>query len=209
MFYSSSTQNYFNATEAELKISYLKPSNIKDLQTEEIKQDQIHIALLGWMLSCLENTWVWRRSKANNHVGTDQQFFEETDFMHMWSCNMSSRKFSLKAPSVRFLTPKGLFGTQTSYHSYSTATLWTFSRGKFSKGGWALPQQSMHMFLNCTAAKKTQLTHRNTQEQNSNPLPPKHTPYTGNPEHAPMGGNTEQRGFLCLCAWRSLELFTI
>lgn len=47
IFYSSSTQNYFNSTEAELKISYLKPSDIKDLQIEEIKQAQIHIAL--WM----------------------------------------------------------------------------------------------------------------------------------------------------------------
>lgn len=47
MFYSSSAQNYFNSTEAELKISYLKPSDIKDLQTEEIKQAQIHISL--WM----------------------------------------------------------------------------------------------------------------------------------------------------------------
>lgn len=58
VFYSSSTQYYFNSTEAELKISYLKPSDIKDLQTEEIKHAEIHIALLGWMLSCLENTLV-------------------------------------------------------------------------------------------------------------------------------------------------------
>lgn len=58
MFYSSSTQNYFNSTEAQLKISYFKLSDIKDLQTGEIKQAQIYIALLGWMLSFLENTWV-------------------------------------------------------------------------------------------------------------------------------------------------------
>lgn len=137
-FYSSSTQNYFNSTETELKISYLKLSDIKDLQTEEIKWAQNWYCLivgLVWMLSCSGNTWAWRRSKESNQVGRDWQFFEETDFVHMWSCNMSSKKFSLKAPSVSFLTPKGHFGTQTSYHSYSTITLWTFSRGKFSKGG--------------------------------------------------------------------------
>lgn len=69
------------------------------------------------------------------------------------------QKVSLKAPSVRFLTPKGHFGTQTSYHSYSTATLWTFSRGKFSKGGWALPWQSLQVFLDCTAAKTQLMKH--------------------------------------------------
>lgn len=158
MFQSSSTQNDFNSTEAELKISYLKPSDIKDLQTEEIKQAQIHIALLGWMLSCLENTWVWRRSKTKNHVGIDRQLFKETDFMHMWSCNMSSKRSHSKLHLFAFWPP-GHFGTQTSYHSYCTATLWTFSRGKFSKGGWALPRQSLHVFLDCTAAKTQLMKH--------------------------------------------------
>lgn len=172
MFQSSSTQNDFNSTEAELKISYLKPSDIKGLQTEEIKQAQIHIALLGWMLSCLENTWVWRRSKTKNHVGIDRQLFKETDFMHMWSCNMSSKRSHSKLHLFAFWSP-GHFGTQTSYHSYCTATLWTFSRGKFYKGGWALPRQSLHVFLDCTAAKTI-----NETEQNPNPLSPKHMPCT-------------------------------
>lgn len=113
----------------------------------------------------------WRRSKANNHVGIDLQSFEETDFIHMWSCNVSSRKFSLQAPSVHFLTPRRPFGTQTSYHSNSSQHSELFPGGKFSRGGWALPWQSIHVFLDCTAAKKTQWTHRNSQEQNPNPLP--------------------------------------
>lgn len=64
-----------------------------------------------------------KKIKGKQPGWRDWQFFEETDFVHMWSCNMSSKKFSLKAPSVSFLTPKGHFGTQTSYHSYSTITL--------------------------------------------------------------------------------------
>lgn len=47
----------------------------------------------------------------------------------------------------------------------------------------------------------------NTQEQNPNPLPPKSVSYTGNPEHAYMGGSTEQSGSPYPCVWRCVKLF--
>lgn len=70
---------------------------------------------------------------------------------------MYSKKFSLKAPSASFLTTKGYFGTQTSHHCYSKITLWTFSRGKFSKRKQMLLQESIHALLNCSEEKQTQL----------------------------------------------------
>lgn len=200
VFYSSSTQNYFNSTEAQLKISYFKLSDIKDLQTGEIKQAQIYIALLGWMLSFLENAWVWRKSKANNHVGMDWQFFEETDFMHVVLQYVLQKVLTLSS-ICSFLTPKGHFGPQTSYCSWSLQYSELFSKGKFSKGGWPLPWQSMHVFLDCTAAK-TQSTHRNTQEQNWNPCLDKAHVMHKEPWTWTHGGSTEQSAFLCHCAQR-------
>lgn len=64
----------------------------------------------------------------------DWQFFEETDFMHVVLQYVLQKVLTLSS-ICSFLTPKGHFGPQTSYCSWSLQYSELFSKGKFSKGG--------------------------------------------------------------------------
>lgn len=107
--------------------------------------------------------------------------------MHMWSCNTSSRKFSLQAPSVCFLTPRGHFGTQASHHSYSSQHSELFAEESFPKEGEHCPDKA----YTCSWIVQQQKPIVNSKEHpgaEPKPSAPKHLPHTGNPEHALMGG---------------------
>lgn len=110
-FYSSSTQSYFNSTETELKISYLKLSDIKDLQTEEIKWAQNWYCLtvgLGWMLPCSENTWAWRRSKESNQVGETGSSSRRLILCTCGPATCPPKSSHSKPHLLAFLPPKGI-----------------------------------------------------------------------------------------------------
>lgn len=201
VFYSSSTQNYFNSTEAQLKISYFKLSDIKDFQTGEIKQAQIYIALLGWMLSFLENTWVWRKSKANNHVGMDWQFFEETDFMHVVLQYVLQKVLTLSS-ICSFLTPKGHFGPQTSYCSWSLQYSELFPKESFPKEGDHCPDKACMCSWIVQQQRPSQLT-ETPRSRTETPALTKHMSCTRNPERELMGG-AQSKVLFCAIVHREI-----